>query len=113
MNKVRIIKKDDCISPINDNQTFISVNKMPTIYESDQSLNNCTKIRCNSLDIDKIKGGRIRSCSIDEIISGRMRSCSTDENTNGHVEEKLRGCSHIRRITELINRNNRNSESKN
>ena len=126
MNKVRIIKKDDCISPINDNQTSISVNKMPTIYESDQSLNSCTKIRCNSLDIDKIKGGRIRSCSIDEIISGRirscsideiisgrMRSCSTDENTNGHVEEKLRGCSHIRRITELINRNNRNSESKN
>jgi len=101
MNKVRIIGgTDDCISPINDNQTFISVNKMPTIYESDQSLNSCTKIRCTSLDID-------------EIISGRIRSCSTDENTNGHVEEKLRGCSHIRRITELINRNNRNSESKN
>ena len=105
MNKVRIIAKDDCISPIDNNKISISVNKMPTIYESDQSLNNCTKIRCNSLDIDKIKGGRIRSCSIDEIINGRMRSGSIDENTNAHVEEKIRGCSHIRRINELINRN--------
>ena len=114
MNKVRIITKDDCISPIDNNKISISVNKMPTIYESDRSLNICTnsciKIRCNSLDADKIKSGRIRRCSIDEIINGRMRSNSTDENTNAHVEEKIRGCSHIRRINELINRN---KESKN
>ena len=101
------MNKDNCIRPINNNRTSIYLgNKMPTIYESNMSVNNCTKIRCNSLDPDKIKCGRIRSCSIDEIISGRIRSSSIGEIKSGRsIDKKIHGCSHIRRINELINWN--------
>jgi|SaaInlStandDraft_5_1057022.scaffolds.fasta_scaffold38721_2 hypothetical protein len=122
MNKIKII---DCATLtkdiINNNRpSSYFINKLPTIEESLYDLNSFTRNRGNSLDIHirdrcnnfdniELSTDRIRSCSmdIDKMIDSHIHNDNITKECTSNKNKIIRGCSHIHRINDLINKNNK------